>query len=72
MGWVLIMVVVAIFFFCVGNFGGEELVFVAKFCGRWLCGFTEERERKRGQGRDESELFILFNVIVYIILMSCI
>ena len=42
------------------------------FGGRWLCGFTEERERKRGKGRDESELFILFNVIVYIILMSCI
>ena len=59
------------FFFCVGNFGGEELVFMAEFWWEvvvWLY----RRERKRGQGRDESELFILFNVIVYIILMSCI
>ena len=36
------------------------------------CVALPKRERKRGKGRDESELFILFNVIVYIILMSCI
>ena len=49
MGWVLIMVVVAIFFFCVGNFGGEELVFVAKFWWEvvvWLYRREREKERK--------------------------
>ena len=61
-----------------GNFFLWVILVVKNWClwlsfgGRWLCGFTEERERKRGKGRDESELFILFNVIVYIILMSCI
>lgn len=48
------------FFFFWGNFGGEELVFVAKFCG---CVALPERERRE---RDESELFILFGVeVVY-------
>ena len=42
--WWLVFLV-AIFF---GNFGGdscEELVFVVDG-GRWLCGFTREREKK--------------------------
>ena len=50
--------------FFVVNFGGdsgEELVFVADG-GRWLCGFTGEREK----GREERELVILFNVILSI------
>ena len=34
------------------------------------CGFTKERERE-GKRR-ENELFILFNVIGYIILIRCI
>ena len=69
------MVVVAIFiFYFLGNFGGEELVFVAEFWWEvvvWL--YRRERERGKGrEGRDESELLIFFNVVVYIILMSCI
>ena len=33
----------------------------------WLCGFTREREK----GREDKELFVLINVVVYIILMNC-
>ena len=33
----------------------------------WLCGLTEEGEK----GREDKELFVLFNVVVYIILMNC-
>ena len=32
----------------------------------WLCGFTGKREK----GREDKELFVLFNVVVYIILMN--
>ena len=55
--------------FFIGSFGGdsgEELVFVVDG-ERWLCGFTGQREK----GREERELVILFNVVVYIILISC-
>ena len=37
------------FFFCVGNFGGEELVFVAEFWWEvvvWLYRREREKERK--------------------------
>ena len=56
------MVVVAIFiFYFLGNFGGEELVFVVEFWWEvvvWL--YQRERERGKGrEGRDESELLIL-------------
>ena len=32
----------------------------------WLCGFIREREK----GREDKELFVLINVVVYIILMN--
>ena len=67
LGWVLI-VVVAVFL---------GVILVVKnwslwlsFGRRWMCGFTGEREKGREE-REESDLFILFNVVVYIILISC-
>ena len=40
---------------------------IARFGGDcWLCWFGGGRE-----GRERSELFILFDGVVYIILMSC-
>ena len=43
----------------------------------WLCGFVgRERQRGReerdmGEKRERNELFILFDKVVYITLMSC-
>ena len=40
----------------------------------WLCGFDrgKEKEMEERDGREErSELFILFDRIVYIILINC-
>ena len=40
---------------------------IARFSGDcWPCAFDEGR-----MGRERSELFILFDGVVYIILMSC-
>ena len=40
-------------------------------CGRmthvWLCGFIREREKEK----EDKELFVLINVVVYIILKNC-
>ena len=55
---------------------GPDQIFITiskkkRECGKmthvWLCGLTEEGEK----GREDKELFVLFNVVVYIILMNC-
>ena len=73
LGWVLIVVMVAIFLgvilvvknWCLWlSFGG--------ILGVWVLLEKQRKRKEREKRRERVELFILFNVVVYIILISCI
>ena len=59
------------FFFFWDNFSGGELVFVTEFWWKLESGCVGLLERETEGKRRENELFILFNVVGYIILISC-
>ena len=61
--------VVAIFYFFF-NFSGGELLFVAKFWWNLESGCVGLPERETEGKKRENELFILFNIVGYIILIS--
>ena len=43
--------------FFLGNFGGEELVFVVEF---WVCEFTGEIEKKEREWEEKKENWIFY------------